>query len=101
MCRSPGSDVAALQRERTADKLHVLIADDHPDMVLLLRKVVERYLPNAIIHLAFFHLKFSRTGPTTVLVIVIIVIMRTAKIKVLVMSLTTADVLVVEVAVPR
>ncbi len=34
----------------TAGKLQVLIADDHPDVVLLLRKVVERYLPNAIIH---------------------------------------------------
>ena len=33
-----------------AGKLQVLIADDHPDVVLLLRKVVERYLPNAIIH---------------------------------------------------
>jgi excisionase family DNA binding protein len=33
-----------------AGKLQVLIADDHPDVVLLLRKVVERYLPNAVIH---------------------------------------------------
>jgi excisionase family DNA binding protein len=31
-------------------KLQVLIADDHPDVVLLLRKVVERYLPDAHIH---------------------------------------------------
>ncbi|MDA3963182.1 MAG: response regulator [Planctomycetota bacterium] len=31
-------------------KLRVLIADDHPDMVLVLRKVVERYLPDAEIH---------------------------------------------------
>jgi excisionase family DNA binding protein len=31
-------------------KLQVLIADDHPDVVLLLRKVVERYLPDAAIH---------------------------------------------------
>lgn len=33
-----------------AGKLNVLIADDHPDVVLLLRKVVERYLPNVNIH---------------------------------------------------
>lgn len=31
-------------------KLNVLIADDHPDVVLLLRKVVERYLPDVNIH---------------------------------------------------
>lgn len=30
-------------------ELKVLIADDHPDMVLVLRKVVERYLPEASI----------------------------------------------------
>jgi CheY-like chemotaxis protein len=35
---------------KDASKLQVLIADDHPDVVLLLRKVVERYLPNAVIH---------------------------------------------------
>ncbi len=34
----------------TVGKLQVLIADDHPDVVLLLRKVVERYLPDAAIH---------------------------------------------------
>jgi excisionase family DNA binding protein len=34
----------------THGKLQVLIADDHPDVVLLLRKVVERYLPTAAIH---------------------------------------------------
>lgn len=33
-----------------AGKMNVLIADDHPDVVLLLRKVVERYLPTANIH---------------------------------------------------
>lgn len=45
-------DVATIssQREATKDKLHVLIADDHPDMVLLLRKVVERYLPDVVVH---------------------------------------------------
>jgi excisionase family DNA binding protein len=32
------------------NQLKVLIADDHPDVVLLLRKVVERYLPGAGIH---------------------------------------------------
>jgi excisionase family DNA binding protein len=35
---------------RAADRLTVLIADDHPDVVLLLRKVVERYLPEVDIH---------------------------------------------------
>jgi excisionase family DNA binding protein len=46
----PDVDRITAQREQTKDKLHVLIADDHPDMVLLLRKVVERYLPGAVIH---------------------------------------------------
>lgn len=46
----PDVDHISAQRERLKDKLHVLIADDHPDMVLLLRKVVERYLPEAVIH---------------------------------------------------
>ncbi len=32
------------------DQLRVLIADDHPDMVMVLRKVVERFLPGAKIH---------------------------------------------------
>jgi excisionase family DNA binding protein len=35
---------------KDGNRLQVLIADDHPDVVLLLRKVVERYLPNATIH---------------------------------------------------
>jgi excisionase family DNA binding protein len=46
----PDVEHITAQRERQKDKLHVLIADDHPDMVLLLRKVVERYLPQAVIH---------------------------------------------------
>jgi len=46
----PDVDVISSQRELTKDKLHVLIADDHPDMVLLLHKVVQRYLPDAVIH---------------------------------------------------
>ena len=46
----PDVDLISSQREAAKDKLHVLIADDHPDMVLLLRKVVERYLPEAVVH---------------------------------------------------
>ena len=34
----------------TTPKLKVLIADDHPDIVLLLHKITERYLPRAVIH---------------------------------------------------
>jgi len=52
-CKSfgiPDVDQVSAHRERQSDKLHVLIADDHPDMVLLLRKVVERYLPEAVVH---------------------------------------------------
>jgi len=37
-------------RASAANRLNVLIADDHPDVVLLLRKVVERYLPDVNIH---------------------------------------------------
>lgn len=32
------------------DQLRVLIADDHPDMVMVLRKVVERFLPEAKVY---------------------------------------------------
>lgn len=46
----PDVDLISSAHEATKDKVHVLIADDHPDMVLLLRKVVERYLPEAVIH---------------------------------------------------
>lgn len=46
----PDVDQISTELEATKDKIHVLIADDHPDMVLLLRKVVERYLPDVIIH---------------------------------------------------
>jgi len=38
------------KREATANRLNVLVADDHPDVLLLLRKVVERALPEAVIH---------------------------------------------------
>ena len=37
-------------RQAVPDKLNILIADDHPDALLLFRRVVERYLPNAAIH---------------------------------------------------
>ena len=46
----PDVDLVNSKREASKDKLHVLIADDHPDMVLLLRKVVERYVPDAVVH---------------------------------------------------
>jgi excisionase family DNA binding protein len=46
----PDVDLISSELEATRDKLHVLVADDHPDMVLLLRKVVERYLPQAVVH---------------------------------------------------
>jgi excisionase family DNA binding protein len=38
------------RRKPVGDKLNVLIADDHPDVVLLLKKITERYLPEAAIH---------------------------------------------------
>ena len=38
---------APVNGKKEADAIKVLIADDHPDMVLVLRKVVERYLPEA------------------------------------------------------
>ena len=38
------------KRKSVGDKLNVLIADDHPDVVLLLKKITERYLPDAAIH---------------------------------------------------
>lgn len=37
-------------RQPSTTRLNVLIADDHPDVVLLLRKITERYLPDAQIH---------------------------------------------------
>jgi excisionase family DNA binding protein len=39
-----------ISRTPSSTKLNVLIADDHPDVVLLLRKITERYLPDAAIH---------------------------------------------------
>jgi excisionase family DNA binding protein len=38
------------KRKPVGNKLNLLIADDHPDVVLLLRKVAERFLPDAAIH---------------------------------------------------
>ncbi len=52
-CRSFGMpDVlqGGVRRKAVGNKLNILIADDHPDVVLLLRKVAERYLPDAAIH---------------------------------------------------
>ncbi len=52
-CRSFGMpDVlqGGAKRKAIGNKLNILIADDHPDVVLLLRKVTERYLPDAAIH---------------------------------------------------
>lgn len=45
----PSDDDVSEAKEKSADEdaLRVLIADDHPDMVMVLRKVVERYLPDA------------------------------------------------------
>ena len=41
---------AGATRAPVGGRLNVLIADDHPDVVLLLRKVTERFLPEAAIH---------------------------------------------------
>ena len=41
------SDAAPVEAD---DQLRVLIADDHPDMVMVLRKVVERFLPEAKVY---------------------------------------------------
>ncbi len=52
-CRTfgiPDVGASAHRRKPVSNKLNVLIADDHPDVVLLLRKVTERYLPEAAIH---------------------------------------------------
>ena len=52
-CRSfsmPNVMEVGTTRKAIHGKLNVLIADDHPDVVLLLRKITERYLPDAIIH---------------------------------------------------
>ena len=37
-------------RRASPNQINVLIADDHPDALLLFRRVVERYLPSAMIH---------------------------------------------------
>ncbi len=37
-------------RRAVPNKINVLIADDHPDALLLFKRVVERYLPDAAIH---------------------------------------------------
>jgi excisionase family DNA binding protein len=37
-------------RRAVPNKVNVLVADDHPDALLLFKRVVERYLPDAAIH---------------------------------------------------
>ncbi len=52
-CRQFGMpDVLAggVKRKPVGNRINVLIADDHPDVVLLLRKVTEKYLPESAIH---------------------------------------------------
>jgi excisionase family DNA binding protein len=52
-CRSfnmPDVMTVGTKRKPVGSKLNVLIADDHPDVVLLLRKITERYLPEVAIH---------------------------------------------------
>lgn len=52
-CRAfsmPDVLIVGTKRKPVGDKLNVLIADDHPDVVLLLKKITERYLPEAAIH---------------------------------------------------
>jgi excisionase family DNA binding protein len=52
-CRSfgiPDATQITTRRRPSTAKINVLIADDHPDVVLLLRKVTERFLPDAAIH---------------------------------------------------
>ncbi len=39
--------VQTVVEDTVDDQIRVLIADDHPDMVMVLRKVVERFLPEA------------------------------------------------------
>ena len=48
----PSDDEAsvAASSPEADDQLRVLIADDHPDMVMVLRKVVERFLPEAKVY---------------------------------------------------
>ena len=46
----PNVLTAGTKRTPIGDKLNILIADDHPDVVLLLKKITERYLPDAAIH---------------------------------------------------
>ncbi len=43
---SDGSD----GRRAVPNRLNVLVADDHPDALLLFKRVVERYLPEAAVH---------------------------------------------------
>ncbi|GDY13720.1 hypothetical protein LBMAG53_25980 [Planctomycetota bacterium] len=52
-CRSfgiPDVGAATASRRAAVNRVNVLIADDHPDVVLLLRKVTERYLPDSAVH---------------------------------------------------
>jgi excisionase family DNA binding protein len=45
-----GDPAGATTRRPVPGKLNVLVADDHADALLLLRRVVERYLPDAAVH---------------------------------------------------
>ena len=52
-CRAfnmPDVSTTGSARKPVSNRLNVLIADDHPDVVMLLRKITERYLPEAAIH---------------------------------------------------
>jgi excisionase family DNA binding protein len=40
----------SIERRTVPNRVNVLIADDHPDALLLFKRVVERYLPDAAIH---------------------------------------------------
>ena len=50
LVNSPKEDTPPSLPLAVPEKLKVLIADDHPDMLMVLRKVVERYLPDAEVH---------------------------------------------------
>jgi excisionase family DNA binding protein len=50
-CRAFGiPEVGEPPRQADANRFNVLVADDHPDALLLFKRVVERYLPQAAIH---------------------------------------------------
>ncbi len=45
-----GGEGSAGGRRAVPNRVNVLVADDHPDALLLFKRVVERYLPEAAIH---------------------------------------------------